>query len=305
MVKKAVITAAGKGTRQYPATNTIQKEMFPLVDRDGVTKPTLQLVIEEAVNAGIEKIGVIIQPDFEKTLKTHFRKYENHLAFKNKNWAFDESEKLEKLGVKIDYIYQEKQEGFGHAVFSASQWVGDEPFLLMLGDHVHISKTDISCVTQLIQTYNKHQKSTFAVKRTPADQLYLFGTIAGRYIQTDPNVYRISQVVEKPDVQFAREHLAIRELPADCFLTFFGLYIFTPTIFKLLGSNIKNNLRERGEFQLTTAQNQLCKEEGAMAVEMNGLALDMGTPLGYIETMLSLATCGCFKQHIKNLLLNI
>ncbi len=304
MVKKAVITAAGKGTRQYPATNTIQKEMFPLVDRDGITKPTLQLVVEEAVGAGVEEVAIIIQPEIADTVRAHFQglSEKERPFFTNKEWGLEQSRKLHDLGSRIFLIYQQKQEGFGHAVFSARQWVGNEPFLLMLGDHVHVSKSESSCAAQLVNIYDRYQKSIFAVKQTPAQQLYLFGTVDGRLLQTAPPVYQVTQVVEKPGIEYAREKLRIPELPVDTFLTFFGLYVFTPAVFEHLDENIKNNDRERGEFQLTTAQGQLCAGEGALAMEIDGLALDIGTPLGYVETMLSLAAHGRYGQQIKNLL---
>ena len=137
-VKKAVITAAGMGTRHYPATQTLQKEMIPLVDRDGTTKPTIQIILEEARESGIEEFCIVISPHTENQFRNHFRgmRPEQEPFLRGKQWAADEAEKLRELGERITYVVQEKQEGYGHAVYCAREFVGDDAFLLLLGDHV-------------------------------------------------------------------------------------------------------------------------------------------------------------------------
>src|SRR3954470_14869485 len=154
-VRKAVITAAGRGTRQYPATSTVQKEMIPLVDRDGITKPTLQIVAEEALESGIEEICIITGPGDEENYKKHFQGLSSDLlpAFKGKEWALAESRKLEHLNKILTYVTQPTPEGFGHAVYQARSFVGDEPFLLMLGDHIYGSRNEKRCARQLIDVF--------------------------------------------------------------------------------------------------------------------------------------------------------
>lgn len=301
MIKKAVITAAGKGTRQYPGTNAVQKELFPLVDRDGMSKPTIQIIVEEALNAGIEDIAIIVQPGEEEQFKTHFRGLADSErgSFANKPWGVKQSDLLEKARRAITYIHQTVQEGFGHAVYCAREWVGNEPFLLMLGDHIYISNENESCAEQLIRGYEQYGKSIYGVKRTPAELIYLFGTLTGEKIQDRPPAYKVSQVVEKPDVSFARENLMTDGLPEDTFLTFFGMHIFTPTIFEILEERIRDNIREKDEIQLTSAQQVLCQREGVIAMEIDGMRLDMGTPLGYLETQLALALNGPFRHDVE------
>src|SRR5213078_4250670 len=131
-VRKAVITAAGRGTRQYPASTAVQKEMFPLVDRDGLAKPVIQIIGEEAIDAGIEEICIITQPGEEKYYREYFRRMSDEEAkqFRGKDWAILESEKLGAFGERIHFAEQKSPEGFGHAVFQAKEFVGNEPFLL-------------------------------------------------------------------------------------------------------------------------------------------------------------------------------
>jgi len=300
MIKKAVITAAGHGTRQYPATNTVQKELFPLVDRDGIAKPTIQIIVEEALNAGIEEIALIVQPGMEEQFQSHFQGLSDSdiHSFENKKWGLKQSALLEKMKHSITYLHQTVQDGYGHAVYCAKDWVGNDSFLLMLGDHIYISDNDKSCAAQVIAGYNVFKKSIYAVRRTPAELIYLFGTVIGPLLRNDPPAYELTGIVEKPSVSYAREKLSVPGLPADTFLCFFGMHILTPAIFQILEEHIKNNIRENGEIQLTTAQAELSKREGAIGLEIAGQRLDMGTPLGYIETQLALALNGPFAHDV-------
>ena len=131
-VRKAVITAAGRGTRQYPASTAVQKEMFPLVDRDGLTKPVIQIIGEEAIDAGIEQICIVTQPGEERQYREYFRRMSDAdvKAYRGKDWAILESEKLAAFGERLHFAEQHTPEGFGHAVYQAKKFVGDEPFLL-------------------------------------------------------------------------------------------------------------------------------------------------------------------------------
>src|SRR3978361_2055426 len=149
-VRKAVITAAGRGTRQYPASSAVQKEMFPLVDRDGLTKPIIQIIGEEAIDSGIEQVCIITAPGEESLYRDYFRRLDGDMiqAFRGKEWAILQSEKLASFGQRLYFAEQSSPEGFGHAVYQAKSFVGDEPFLLMLGDHVYISDTKDRCAQQ-------------------------------------------------------------------------------------------------------------------------------------------------------------
>jgi UTP--glucose-1-phosphate uridylyltransferase len=299
-VRKAVITAAGKGTRHYPATNAVQKELFPIVDRDGVTKPVIQFVVEEALAGGIEQICIITQPGGEKAFQEHFAGLPSDSSLRQKPWAQRECENLEHMQSIISYVFQETQEGFGHAVHCAAEWVGDEPFMLMLGDHIYMAEETGLCSRQMIQTYADHSRSVFGVQQTSVDRLHLFGTVKGETrLATSPPTYAVETVYEKPSADVARQQLQTPGLAEDQFLTFFGLYIFTPALFSILQEHIAENKRERGEIQLTTAQAELVRRQGAVAVEVEGTRLDMGTPFGYVETQLLLAMKGTLAAELE------
>lgn len=298
MIKKAVITAAGKGTRQYPATNSVQKELFPLVDRDGITKPIIQIIAEEAVQAGIEEICIIVQPGATQNFRNHFTglNREEKTAFNNKDWAIEQSRFLEKLQNCITYVEQKEPKGYGHAVYCAREFVGNEPFLLMLGDHVYISRAQQSCITQLLQNYEKFNKAIYGLQKTPASQLHLYGTVAGEPVNGFSNAFHLTKLAEKPDIAHAQKHFRIAGMPADTFLTLFGIQILTPAIFQLLENDIQNSALVRGEIELAPAQSALCEQETVIGLEIDGERLEIGTPLGYLQTQTALAMNGVLAQ---------
>src|SRR5256885_16770973 len=259
-VRKAVITAAGRGTRQYPASTAVQKEISPLVDRDGLTKPVIQIIGEEAIDSGIEQICIITQPGEEGLYRDYFRRLDDDMvkAFRGKDWAILESEKLGAFGERLHFAEQDSPEGFGHAVYQAKKFVGDEPFLLLLGDHVYISDIKDRCARQLIKVYEQYMlDSATAVQPTVERLLHLFGVIRGIPIDAGRGIYKAQLIVEKPSIELAREKLATAGLPAGNYLAHFGMHVFSPQIFDSLEYLIQNDLREKGEIQLTAAQEHL------------------------------------------------
>src|SRR2546423_4814824 len=233
-VRKAVITAAGRGTRQYPASSAVQKEMFPLVDRDGLTKPIIQIIGEEAIESGIEEICIITQPGEETLYREYFRRLDDQMvkAFRGKDWAILESEKLHAFGERLHFAEQNAPEGFGHAVYQAKKFVGDEPFLLLLGDHVYISDVKDRCARQLIKVFEPYMcDAVTGVQPTLERHLHLFGTIRGEPVDPVKGVYRAQLIIEKPSVEVAREELATPGLPAGNFLGPFGMPAFSPATF--------------------------------------------------------------------------
>ncbi len=292
-VRKAVITAAGRGTRQYPASTTVQKEMFPLVDVDGLTKPTIQIIAEEAFAAGIEEVCIVTAPGDDEMYHRHFRGLTDDLlpAFRGKEWALHESAQLARMERALTYVAQPSPEGYGHAVFSAREWVGDEPFLLLLGDHVYLTRDPAGrrCARQGGAVFGQVGQTVSAVKRTPERQLGLFGAVRGEPLAETPGLYAVTTLIEKPSVERARRELRTPGLRADEYLCFFGMSVFSPAIFDCLGYLIAHDLRERGEFQLTSAQALLAEREPYLAFEALGDRYDMGVPAGLVETQLALA----------------
>jgi UTP-glucose-1-phosphate uridylyltransferase len=288
-VRKAVIPAAGFGTRLFPATKAVKKELFPVIGRDGVAKPVIQAIVEEALSGDIEEICVIVQKGdralFEEYFHTpppveHFAKLSKD-AQKTSNYISD-------IGHKITFIEQETQNGFGDAVYCAREWVGNEPFLLMLGDHLFASYTDTSCTRQLLEIYEKYGRSVVGLMLTPAEQIRHFGTVTGNW-EEKQSVISITEFAEKPDAQYAAEHLRIEELPDDQYCTVFGQYVISHRIFEFLEENISKNIREKGEFQLTSCLDKLRQEDGFMGYLVQGKRFDIGLPHAYLESIVEFA----------------
>ena len=302
-VRKAVITAAGRGTRQYPASTAVQKEMFPLVDRDGLTKPVIQIIGEEAIESGIEQVCIITQPGEEQQYRDYFRRMSEPESrdFRGKDWAILASEKLGAFGERLHFAEQDSPEGFGHAVYQAKRFVGDEPFLLLLGDHVYISDTKDRCASQLIRIYEQYMlDSVSGVQPTVERLLHLFGVIRGAPIEPAKGIFKADLIVEKPGIDQARETLATPGLPAGNYLAHFGMHVFSPQIFDSLEYLIANDIREKGEIQLTAAQEHLRQQTGQKywCVVTQGQRYDTGIPYGLMETQLALALNGVHRTEI-------
>ncbi len=284
-VRKAVIPAAGFGTRLFPASKATKKELFPVIDRDGIAKPVILLLVEEALKAGIEEIIIVVQENDLEEFRSFF---DVQVTIENYNKLaphFQEyAQRILDIGRRVSFVTQTAQEGFGHAVYCAREAVGNEPFLLMLGDHLYRSKIEMSCAEQLIAAYNQHGMSILGLRRTPEDELANFGTATGVWLE--PNrLLSVNEFAEKPTVDYARNNLRVPGLPENEYLTVFGQYIIRPMLFDYLEEHIKNNVRERGEFQLTSALDRLRKEDGFMGLIIKGQRYDIGLPEYYLETL--------------------
>ncbi|MCY2953431.1 MAG: sugar phosphate nucleotidyltransferase [Planctomycetota bacterium] len=301
-VRKAVITAAGRGTRQYPASTAVQKEMFPLVDRDGLTKPVIQIIGEEAIESGIEEICIVTQPGEEGLYREYFRRLDDDMVktFRGKDWAILESEKLAAFGERLHFAEQHSPEGFGHAVYQAKEFVGDDPFLLLLGDHIYISDIKERCARQLIRVFEQYLLEVVTgVQPTLERLLHLFGVLKGVPVDPGKGIYKAELIIEKPTVEVAREQLVTAGMPAGNYLAHFGMHVFSPRIFDSLEYLIKNNLREKGEIQLTAAQEHLRQHcDKYWCVVSQGQRYDTGIPYGLMETQLALALNGVHRNEI-------
>jgi len=284
-VRKAVIPAAGFGTRLFPATKATKKELFPIVDRDGIAKPAILLIVEEALKAGIDEVIIIVQePDLE-AFQTFFNvqvTIENYNKLPRPSQEY--AKRVLEIGRRVSFVIQKAQEGFGHAVYCAREAVGNEPFLLMLGDHLYRSSTEESCAQQLVEAYNKHGISTLGLRRTPEDQIANFGTVTGVWTE-DECLLTVTEFAEKPTVDYARNNLRVAGFPEDEYLTVFGQYVIKPQIFDYLEEHIANNVRERGEYQLTSALDRLRQEDGFLGLIIDGQRYDIGLPEYYLKTL--------------------
>ncbi|MCX6563812.1 MAG: sugar phosphate nucleotidyltransferase [Candidatus Aminicenantes bacterium] len=284
-VRKAVIPAAGFGTRLFPATKAAKKELFPIIDRDGIAKPAILYIVEEALEAGIEEVVIIVQePDL-----VEFQAFFNQqITIENFNKLSPPSQeyalRILDIGRRVKFAIQDRQEGFGHAVYATREAVGGEPFLLMLGDHISRSEGPLSCAAQLLAAFQRHGVNILGLRRTPEAGLSSFGTVTGVWIEEN-RLLSINEFAEKPTVDYARHNLRVPGLPEGEYLTVFGQYIIKPEIFDILAENIANNVRERGEFQLTSALDRLRRTDGFMGLMMDGRRFDIGLPDSYLETL--------------------
>ncbi len=291
-VRKALIPAAGFGTRLFPASKATKKELFPIVDRDGVAKPAILLIVEEALNAGLEEVIIIVQEEDLDDFESFFNEQVSIENYNKLPPHFQEyARRLLDIGQHVRFAIQRRQEGLGHAVYSAREMIGDEPFMLMLGDHIYRSESDRSCARQLIDAFDKHGISVLGLRQTPESMLSSFGTATGVWLE-DQKLLNITEFAEKPTVDYARTNLQMPGLAPNHYLTVFGQYIIQPKIFDFLAEHIHNNVRERGEFQLTSALDRLRREEGFLGLIIDGQRFDIGLPAYYLETLRNYAI-GC------------
>jgi UTP--glucose-1-phosphate uridylyltransferase len=314
-ITRAVITAAGRGARQYPASDTVQKAMLPLVDRDGLTKPVLQIIAEEALDSGIEEICVVSAPGDEEVYRRHFRSYAGNLlsAFRGVAWAEEQSRRLAELEARLQFAVQPEPFGYGHAVWCAREFAGDQPVLLLLGDHVYISRdTDAQgrprrCARQLLDVAEAEGCAVSAVQATREHLIGQYGTLSGRKVGHDPNVYAIEKIIEKPTPTLAELHLHVPGLRAGHYLCFFGMHVLTPRVFAILDEHVSDWLAddpaEKGPVQLTTALDALAREQTYLALETRGTRHNLGVKFGSVEAQIALALAGQDREPMLSLLL--
>jgi UTP--glucose-1-phosphate uridylyltransferase len=285
-VRKAVIPAAGFGTRLFPATKAVKKELFPVIDSSGRAKPAILAIVEEAISAGIEEVAILVQSQDRDLFAEIFctpPRVENFNKLSKESQKY--SEYLMDIGHRITFLSQDVQDGFGHAVFCARDWVGDEPFLLLLGDHLCVSDSDTPCSRQLLDAYEVTGQSVVGLKETPQDEVHRFGCATGVWA-TGEGLLALTEFAEKPDLEYAREHLRVEGIAENMFLTVFGQYVLSPKIFGYLEENIKRNIRERGEFQLTSCLDRQRKEDGLFGYVVKGRRFDIGSPDAYLESLI-------------------
>lgn len=266
-IRKAIIPAAGLGTRFLPATKAMPKEMLPIFD-----KPTIQYIVEEAVQSGIEDI-IIVTGKGKRAIEDHFDsafELERTLFERNKLQLLEEVQKTSKI-IDIHYIRQKEPKGLGHAVWCARKFIGDEPFAVLLGDDIVQAETP--CLLQLIEKYEFMQNSIVAVQPVPEDEVSRYGIISP--IERYGQLYKTRHFVEKPPKELAPSNLAIM-----------GRYILTPRIFDFLENA---EIGASGEIQLTDAIQKLAQVEDVFGYHFEGTRFDVGEKLGFILTSIDFA----------------
>ncbi len=292
-INKAVVPIAGLGTRFFPASQACKKELFPIVGLDGIARALLHYQVMDLIDAGIEKICIIVQPDEEQLVVDYFQgPDESYLRrLEKKPELVHEVERMHSALDYITFAEQVTQEGYGHAVYQSKSFANGEPILLCLGDHLFRGSHQ-SCHRQLMQAFEQcGGRSVSAVNRITADELQGYGTIAGKRFADGSDLIDVSLIVEKPSVELAREQLRVDGLGPDEFLGWFGMHVLAPSIFDVLGDMIAHDIQQKGEFQLTYAQELQRQQEGYCALEMrDAKRFDFGTPHDFVKSLVAFQT---------------
>lgn len=287
-VRKAVIPVAGFGTRLYPATRGIKKEFCPVIDKDGLVKPAILVLLEELDNIGIEDICLIINEEekvfYEKYFKTPLSE-EHYGKLSLQMRAYEKQ--IRRIGEKITFVIQKEQAGFGHAVYQSRDFAGDEPVLLLLGDTIYQSNTAIPCTKQLIDAYDKYGIGMIAVHSVPLIDVVHYGIFSGVWENKDQNVMKLARIFEKPNCDYASDFLSMSTASSkENYYAAFGAYIITKDVYDRLDVMVTENIRENGEIQLTSSLEYVMEQKGMMAFVPDGESFDIGNAKAYREAFL-------------------
>ncbi len=266
-VRKAVIPAAGLGTRFLPATKSQPKEMLPIVD-----KPTIQYIIEEAASAGVEDI-IVVTGRNKRSIEDHFDRsieLELELERKGKEELLQMVKSIPSIA-NIHFIRQKMPLGLGHAVLTAGHFIGDEPFAVLLGDDVVVSRKPV--LQQMVEVFNEYKTSILGVQEVSEDVVHKYGIVDCKHV--DENIFKVKDLVEKPKLEDAPSRIAI-----------LGRYILTPTIFSYLETQEPG---AGGEIQLTDGLKRLAKSEAMYAYIFKGHRYDVGTKMGFLQANIEFA----------------
>jgi len=268
-IRKAIIPAAGFGTRFLPVTKALPKEMLPIVD-----KPTIQYIVEEAVASGIEEI-IIITGRGKRSIEDHFDKsyeLEDTLLRKNNLAMLKEIQSISNLA-NIYYVRQKDPNGLGDAILCAKEIVGNEPFAVLLGDDVVTSR--VPCLKQLLQVFEYYNSSVVGIQEVPEQEVSKYGIIKPRGVLREPDLFAIDSLVEKPNLEDAPSRYAVM-----------GRYVLVPEIFTILE---QLPVGQGNELQLTDALNELNNRKAVLAYNFEGTRYDIGSKIGHLKATIDLA----------------
>ena len=265
-IKKAIITAAGKNQRMLP--------LQTVVDRDGAPKTALRIIIEEVLQAGIEEIAIVVSPGDQSAYEVAAGPHAKRLSF----------------------VEQAQSLGYGHAVHCGKQFVAGSPFLLLVGDHLYLSRNEKRCAQQLVEVAAEHKCAVSAVQATHESKLPFYGAIGGRLVPGAQVIYEIDDVLEKPTPTEAEQRIIVPGLRAGHYLCFFGMHVLTPAVMEMLGEAVAQ--RSAGNVPLTTALAKLAHHERYLAYEVAGRRYDVGLKYGLLTAQLALALDGQDRDEV-------
>jgi UTP--glucose-1-phosphate uridylyltransferase len=303
-IKKAVITAAARNERLYPVATTVQKAMLPIIDTDGSNKPIIQIIAEEALQSGIEEICIVSAPGDEERYLDSFRTlYSTSLKIHHQSmWAETQAVNIKNILDRLSFVVQSEPLGYGHAVYQAKDFVGDDPFLLLHGDYLYISSLlNKRCSQQIVDLANEEGCSVSAVNPIIEHQISKYGTLTGRSYPSHEGVYQIEKIIEKPSVSQAELELKTPGLRTGYYLCFFGLHVFQPSLFDFLSEEIKTTAG--GNVLLAPVQQKLALSEKYLALEIKGRRYDTSKKLGLLQAQIALGLAGEMREEILTTLI--
>jgi UTP--glucose-1-phosphate uridylyltransferase len=289
-VTKAVVPAAGLGTRHFPASHAVKKELFPVVGPDGIARALIHYHLLELVAAGIEEICIIVQPGTDDAIRQYLNGPDDEYLARLAKYPDLQAEaaQMRDLAQRVCFAVQHEQEGYGHAVYQSKDFAAGQPVLLCLGDHLFRGGSISPFAELAAMAAQADGRSVSAVNRIGPGELKGFGTIAGRRQAADRRLIDVSLIIEKPDVATARAQLRVDGLGDDEFLGWFGMHLLAPSIYDILGEMIANDIRDNGEFQLTRAQEIQRQREGYLALEMtDATRFDFGVPDDFVRSVMA------------------
>jgi UTP-glucose-1-phosphate uridylyltransferase/galactokinase len=284
-IRKAVIPVAGLGTRMFPYTKAVPKTFLPVVTPGGAAKPVIQVIVEEALSAGVEEVALVIQPEEEARFRAYFQSdVRAEILAKLPPLLGEEAERLRQIGKRLTFILQHDAKGFGHAVLLAEKWVGGEPFLLLLGDHLYRTDEARSVAKQVVELFQSFgdSQSVVGIYQETLARLKHYGTVTGEWVSED--TLQVQKMLEKPTEDVAQTYLKVERHGKPAYYCVNGIYALRPTIFGFLNEQAAA-AAEGEEVQLTTALEALRQEEGVKGLVVRGTHFDTGLPLIYAETV--------------------
>lgn len=265
-ISKALITLADPNQRSLP--------LQTLVDQSGTTRSVLEMILEEAISAGIEEIGIVICPNSEESYTEAAGKYAN----------------------RIQFIVQEKPDGYAQAILLAESFIGNQTFLHMVGDHLCVSLIGRNCAKQVVEIAERHNASVSGVQSTNESQISSFGAVGGRLADRNERLYQVDRVLEKPSPTEAELELLVPGLRSGYYLCFFGIHVIKPSIFGILKETTTNG--SSNSKSLSSGLNQLAKREKLLALEVSGQRYDIGSDYGLLFAQLALSFSGKDRDRI-------
>ena len=290
-VRKAIIPVAGFGTRLYPATRALKKDFFPIPCPDGMVRPVILILLEELVQSGIEEICLVLGSEEERQqYADYFERplVEEHLRKLNPEAQEYENHILD-IGKRLHYVYQKEKRGFGHAVYQAAQFVGNEPVLLLLGDTLYRSDSNKPCALQMVEEYERYNSLMVSVHPIPLAEVSRYGILHGVWEDKMNHVMSVDTMMEKPKASYAEEFLGVRNKQGEKeYYSVFGQYILTPEVFSQLHEDIMAKEIDGDhvtEIELTSALEAVRQRSGMMGVRLQGRMYDMGNPHALIRAV--------------------